>query len=60
MDYRPDESCVSFVLMDVLQAERQLAPLRVFWEQDAGLMRQALQEAAVFVRSRRVCRRPPN
>ena len=52
MDYRPDEASVSFVLMDVLQADRQLAPLRVFADQDAGLMRQVLQEAAVFVRDR--------
>ena len=52
MDYRPDEQSVSFVLMDVLQADRQLAPLPAFADQDAALMRQVLQEAAVFVGER--------
>jgi alkylation response protein AidB-like acyl-CoA dehydrogenase len=52
MDYRPDEQSIGFVLMDVLQADRQLAELQVFAGQDAGLMRQVLQEAAVFVGER--------
>ena len=52
MDYRPDEQSIGFVLMDVLQADRQLAPLAVFAEQDAGLLRQVLQEAAIFVHDR--------
>jgi alkylation response protein AidB-like acyl-CoA dehydrogenase len=49
MDYRPDEQSISFVLMDVLHADRQLAQLQAFAEHDADLMRQVLQEAAVFV-----------
>ena len=43
MDYRPDEQSIGFVLMDVLQADRQLAPLAVFAEQDAGLLRQMIE-----------------
>jgi alkylation response protein AidB-like acyl-CoA dehydrogenase len=49
MDYRPDEQSISFVLMDVLHADRQLAQLQAFAEHDADLMRHVLQEAAVFV-----------
>jgi alkylation response protein AidB-like acyl-CoA dehydrogenase len=52
MDYRPDEQSIGFVLMDVLQADRQLAGLRAFADQDADLMRQVLGEAAIFVRDR--------
>jgi alkylation response protein AidB-like acyl-CoA dehydrogenase len=50
MDYRPDEQSVSFVLMDVLHADRQLSRLAEFADQDAALMRQVLGEAAVFVK----------
>jgi alkylation response protein AidB-like acyl-CoA dehydrogenase len=49
LDYRPDAQAISFVLMDVLRADEQLGELHPFAEHDADLMRQVLQEAAVFV-----------
>jgi alkylation response protein AidB-like acyl-CoA dehydrogenase len=49
MDYRPDERSISFLLMDVLKADQQLAQLKEFEDHDADLLRQVLQEAAVFV-----------
>jgi alkylation response protein AidB-like acyl-CoA dehydrogenase len=49
MDYRPDEQSISFLLMDVLKADHQLAKLKEFEDHDADLLRQVLQEAAVFV-----------
>jgi alkylation response protein AidB-like acyl-CoA dehydrogenase len=49
MSYQPDESSSRFLLMDVLQADRQLGELAPFAEHDASLMEQVLSEAASFV-----------
>jgi alkylation response protein AidB-like acyl-CoA dehydrogenase len=52
MDYRPDEPSIRFLLMDVLQADHQLAQLPPFSEHDASLMAQVLEEAASFVQDK--------